>query len=95
MMNIEKVRALAADLNQTAPRSPRAALSKDFPAIAARIVDKCRADLAGLGGPYHYNCALDRKFFAATGLEASTCQATLTLAEGKSFNIASSHHCHT
>ncbi len=69
-MNAEKLRALAPDLNRTTPRSPRAPLGKDFPALAARLVDKCRAELAAVGGTYHYDCPLDRRFFAATGLEA-------------------------
>ena len=69
-MNTEKLRALAPDLDRTAPRSPRAPLSEDFPALAARLVDKCRAELVGLSGSYHYNCPLDRRFFAATGLDA-------------------------
>jgi hypothetical protein len=69
-MNIEKLRVLAPDLTRTAPRSPRAPLSENFPALAARLVDKCRAELAGMGGSYHYDCPLDRRFFAATGLEA-------------------------
>ena len=69
-MNTKRLRALAPDLNRTASRSPRAPLGEDFPALAARLVDKCRAELAGLGGSYQYNCPLDRRFFAATGLEA-------------------------
>jgi Domain of unknown function (DUF5069) len=66
---MEKLRALALDLNRTAPRSPRAALGA-FPAVAARLVDKCRAELVGRSGSYHYNCPMDRKFFAACGLDA-------------------------
>ena len=68
-MNAERLHALALDLNRTAPRSPRAALG-NFPAVAARLVDKCRAELAGWSGSYHYNCPMDRKFFAASGLDA-------------------------
>ena len=68
-MNAERVRALALDLNRTAPRSPRAPLG-NFPAVAARLVDKCRAELVGWSGSYHYNCPMDRKFFAASGLDA-------------------------
>lgn len=71
-MNTEKLRALAPDLNRTAPRSPRAPLNEDFPALAARLVDKCRAELIGASGSYHYDCPLDRRFFSATGLEAGT-----------------------
>ena len=38
--------------------------------MAARLVDKCRAELVGWNGAYHYNCPLDRKFFAACGVDA-------------------------
>ena len=69
-MNADKIRALAPNLNRTGPRSPCAPLSQDFPALAARLVDKCRAELAGMAGDYHYDCPLDRRFFAATGLKA-------------------------
>jgi hypothetical protein len=69
-MNTEKLRAHAIDLSRSAPRSPYAALSHEFPAVAARIVDKCRAELLGQSGDYHYNCPMDRKFFVAAGLEA-------------------------
>jgi hypothetical protein len=68
-VDTEKVRALALNLNRTAPRSPRAALG-DFPAVAARLVDKCRAELVGWSGAYHYNCPMDRKFLAACALDA-------------------------
>ncbi|RBP45737.1 uncharacterized protein DUF5069 [Roseimicrobium gellanilyticum] len=69
-MNTERLRALARDLNQLAPRSPYDTLSPDFPAVAARLVDKCRADLLNLQGEYHYNCPMDQRFFRAVGLEA-------------------------
>lgn len=69
-MNTEKLHALAPDLNRSAPRSPYAALGKEFPAVAARLVDKCRAELLGQSGSYHYNCPMDRRFFAVAGLEA-------------------------
>jgi hypothetical protein len=69
-MNTEKLRGLSSDLNRSAPRSPFVALGKEFPALAARLVDKCRAELLGQSGSYHYNCPMDRRFFAATGLEA-------------------------
>ena len=69
MMPPDKLRSLALDLNQTAPRSPYAPLGASFPAVAARLVDKCRAELLGRAGSYHYNCPMDRRFFVATGLE--------------------------
>jgi hypothetical protein len=68
-LNAENLRALALDLERAAPRSPRAAFG-NFPAVAARVVDKCRAELVGGSGAYHYNCPMDRKFFAACGIDA-------------------------
>jgi len=68
-VNAEKLRAFTLDLNRAAPRSPRTALA-NFPAVAARLADKCRAELVGWNGTYHYNCPMDRKFFAACGLDA-------------------------
>ena len=68
-MNTEKLRAFALDLNRVAPRSPYAALD-EFPVWAARLVDKCRAELLGQAGSYRFNCPMDRRFFEATGLSA-------------------------
>ena len=60
MENLEKVRLLARDLRDEKefPRSPRETLA-DY-VLAARAVDKCRADLAGLEGEYHSNCPVDQ-----------------------------------
>ena len=66
----ERLMALAPDLTRVAPRSPRAPLGL-YSAIAARALDKCRAELAGRAGSYHYNCPLDRVFFDFTGIDAA------------------------
>ncbi len=60
MENLDKVRLLAPDLRdgKDFPRSPRETLAGYV--IAARVVDKCRADLAGWLGEYGTNCPLDR-----------------------------------
>src|SRR5438046_4713331 len=71
MMPPDKLRSLALDLNETAPRSPYAPLGASFPAVAARLVAKCRAELPGPAGSYHDNCPVDRQLVAATGLEAA------------------------
>jgi Domain of unknown function (DUF5069) len=68
-MSTERLRVFTRDLNRVAPRSPYAAL-EEFPVWGARLVDKCRAELLGHAGSYHYNCPLDRRFLAAAGLEA-------------------------
>jgi hypothetical protein len=54
------------DLTQHAPRSIRVRLGGY--AHLARLLDKARAVAAGKGGEYKYNCALDQRFFAFTGV---------------------------
>jgi len=66
----ERIQALAPDLTRVAPRSARAPLGP-YRAIAARALDKCRAELAGRAGSYHYNCPLDRGFFDFTRIDAA------------------------
>jgi hypothetical protein len=68
-MNEEKLKSLARDLRKTPPRSPRDVLG-DF-VIAARMVDKARADLLGINGEYNfYPCGLGAFFWKFTGLDA-------------------------
>jgi uncharacterized protein DUF5069 len=68
-MNEEKVTSLARDLRKTPPRSPREVLG-DF-VIAARMLDKARADLLGINGEYNfYPCGLGAFFWKFTGLDA-------------------------
>ena len=62
--------ALAPDLRRVAPRSPRTPLGL-YGVIAARALDKCRAELAGRAGSYQFNCPLDRVFFDFTGIDAA------------------------
>jgi len=56
----------APDLTQHPPRSLRVRLGGYV--HLARLLDKARAVLAGKGGDYHYNCPLDKLFFAFTGI---------------------------
>ena len=67
-MNLEAVAALAPDLTREFPRSPREVLAGYV--VVARALDKCRAELAGKGGEYHFACALDREFFHFTNISA-------------------------
>jgi len=55
-----------ADLTQHPPRSPRVQLG-GFVHLP-RLLDKARALNAGKVGEYHYNCPLDKNFFAFTGI---------------------------
>ena len=58
--NIEKLKLLAPDLRDEKefPRSPRAKLGGYV--LAARAVDKCRADILGQIGEYHTDCPIDK-----------------------------------
>ena len=64
----QRVISLAPDLTKTSPRSPRAPLGL-YKVLAARALDKCRADLAGTSGSYHFNCPLDQVFFRFTKID--------------------------
>jgi len=55
------------DLTQRPPRSARVRLGGFV--ILPRILDKCRATIAGTNGEYHYACPLDQRFFAFTGID--------------------------
>ncbi len=54
----------------TFPRSPREKLGGYV--IAARTLDKCRADIAGTLGDYKFDCPLDNFFFEFAGLSADS-----------------------
>ncbi len=62
--NLERVKLLARDLRdgKQYPRSPRETLGGYV--LAARAVDKCRADLVGWQGEYHSNCQLDQRWLS-------------------------------
>src|SRR3954469_7700917 len=68
-MNKEQLAGLARDLRKTPPRSPREMLGGFV--IAARMVDKARADLLGINGEYNfYPCGLGAFFWKFAGLDA-------------------------
>ena len=56
----------APDLTQHPPRSVRVRLGGYV--HLSRLLDKARAVIAGKGAEYHYNCPLDQRFFAFTGI---------------------------
>ena len=69
----EKLKLLAKDLTKDYPRSPRETLAGYV--IAGRMLDKCRAVLAGTAGEYHFNCPLDNQFLGFTGIAADEFKA--------------------
>jgi hypothetical protein len=66
--NLEAVRKLAVDLRTEEPRSPSEELG-GFK-VAARTLDKCRSSLVGWNGEFEFNCPMDRRFFASSGIAA-------------------------
>ncbi|MDQ8190767.1 DUF5069 domain-containing protein [Roseibacillus persicicus] len=59
----------APDLNTGFPRSPRETIGGYV--VAARTLDKCRAEIAGTAGEYHYDCPLDQMFLEFVGISSS------------------------
>lgn len=72
-MSNTKLKALAKDLTREYPRSPRDTLAGYV--VAARMLDKCRAELNGTAGEYHFNCSLDRQFLEFAGIDAEPFKA--------------------
>jgi hypothetical protein len=66
----DRLLKLAPDLTTVAPRSPRAPLGA-YGVLAARMLDKCRAELVGKAGDYHFNCPMDQVFFRFTKIDPS------------------------
>src|SRR5271155_5856061 len=63
------VKKLAPDLTKGFPHSPHAMLAGYI--LAKRALDKCRAELAGTLGEYHFDCPLDNMFFGFAGLKGA------------------------
>lgn len=67
------------DLTKEAPNSPRVRFG-GF-AILARSVDKCRANIAGKLGEYHFNCPLDNQLFSFKGINVDQFKKAATSAK--------------
>ncbi len=63
------VKKLAPDLTKGFPHSPHAMLGGYI--LAKRALDKCRAELAGTIGEYHFDCPLDNMFLGFAELKGS------------------------
>lgn len=66
------LKTLAKDLTKEPPRSPKELFAGYV--LAARMLDKCRAALAGTAGEYHFACPLDKIFLKFTKLDADEFQ---------------------
>lgn len=70
----------APDLTQRPPRSMRCRLGGY--ALLPRMLDKCRATLAGNNGEFHYNCPLDQHFLNFTGIDPEALKAEVAQGKG-------------
>jgi hypothetical protein len=61
------VKKLAPDLTKGFPHSPHALVAGYV--LAKRCLDKCRAELAGTIGEYHFDCPLDNIFLGFAELK--------------------------
>lgn len=60
------MKLIAPDLTKQAPRSPRVRLGGYC--LLPRILDKCRAAIAGTNGEFNFGCPTDDEFFGFTGI---------------------------
>ena len=72
-MDQQNLSLLAKDLSKEFPRSPRERLAGYV--IAARMLDKCRAHIAGTAGDYHFKCPLDNRFIEFAEIDADAFRA--------------------
>ena len=74
------------NLTQRPPRSPRVRLGGYV--ILPRLLDKCRAELEGNNGEYHYNCPLDQHFLEFAGVDPDALKAEVAkgLGDGELLN---------
>jgi hypothetical protein len=70
----------ASDLTKRPPRSPRSRLGGY--ALLPRMLDKCRAEIAGKSGEYHYNCPLDQRLLSFLGVDAEALKAEVGSGKG-------------
>tara|TARA_R110000850_G_scaffold55417_13_gene131097 strand:- start:822 stop:1259 length:438 start_codon:yes stop_codon:yes gene_type:complete len=68
------------NLTQRPPRSARVRLGGYV--ILPRMLDKCRAELDGNNGEYHYNCPLDQRFLSYAGVDPDELKAEVAKGHG-------------
>ncbi len=70
----------APDLTKAPPRSPRVRLGGYV--MLPRMLDKCRALLAGKNGEYNYNCPMDQRLFEFAGINAAALKKQVAAGKG-------------
>jgi uncharacterized protein DUF5069 len=70
----------APDLTKRPPRSARTRLGGY--AVLPRMLDKGRADIAGINGEFNYNCPLDQRFVNFVGIDPDALRTQLAAGKG-------------
>ena len=70
----------APNLTVRPPRSPRTRLGGYV--LLPRMLDKCRAELAGTAGEYKYGCPLDGRVLEFMGIDAEALRAQVATGAG-------------
>jgi hypothetical protein len=68
------------DLTQRPPRSTRTRLGGYV--LLPRMLDKCRAEIAGKNGEFHFNCPLDQRILEFLGIDAEPLKAEVAKGKG-------------
>ncbi len=68
------------DLTKAPPRSPRVRLGGYV--ILPRMLDKCRALIAGKNGEYNFNCPMDQRFLEFPGINADALKKQVAAGKG-------------
>ncbi|MEO6750891.1 MAG: DUF5069 domain-containing protein [Chthoniobacteraceae bacterium] len=68
------------DLTQRPPRSVRTRLGGY--ALLPRMLDKCRAELAGTAGSFHYACPNDQRILTFLGIDADALRTEVASGKG-------------
>ncbi len=79
-MNEPKQNISAPDLSKRPPRSPRARLGGYV--LLPRMLDKGRAEIAGMNGEFNYNCPLDQRFVEFVGIDPAALRGQLAAGKG-------------
>lgn len=70
----------APDLTARPPRSTRTRLGGY--ALLPRMLDKCRAEIVGKNGEYHYDCPLDQHILNFLGIDAAALKTEAATGKG-------------
>ena len=80
MSTTNSTKLSAPDLTKRPPRSLRSRLGGY--ALLPRMLDKGRAEIAGLNGEYHYNCPLDQHILNFLGIDPAALREQLAAGKG-------------